>query len=100
MMSIPDTLTLHRVTRERYVKAARACLYDIHRFYHSDGIHHERFWRLVTAHGILYAKPLRLNHFHIFRCFLRHARAANRKLVQVKRLQRMLSSPNNWDGWI
>jgi hypothetical protein len=91
MLSIPDTLSHHRATRDQYMHAVRLARKDC-----------DLSPRLRQfARGILKLDGLQfIDPEGALRCFLRHARAANRKLVAVKRLQRMLSSPNNWDGWI
>ena len=96
MLSIPDALYLHRATRHRYMNAARRAQAKAN-FWNEKCIVRNKW-----GSWPLYEKVLRPWMFHAgaLRCFVRHARAANRKLVQVKRLQRMLSSPNNWDGWI
>jgi UDP-2,3-diacylglucosamine pyrophosphatase LpxH len=96
MMSIEDTLSHHRATRDVYIDATRRaeilkneydriCKLDIT----------NKRWKAHTEHTKTF-----VFHGQALLCFLRHARAANRKLVQIKRLQHMLSSPNNWDGWI
>ena len=96
MFSISDTLSHHRATRDQYMLAARNARSE-HAYGYQRGVpplaqHYvTKEWMRV---------PRMVPTLPALRCFLRHARAANRKLVQVKRLQRMLSQPNNWDGWI
>jgi hypothetical protein len=96
MMSISDTLSHHRATRDRYMAVA----YDARR------AHRDAWPRGVPTPALHYVTqkyvmvPRAVDSLAALRCFLRHARAANRKLVQVKRLQRTLASPNNWNGWI
>jgi hypothetical protein len=100
MMSIEETLTLHRTTREKYMHAAYMAQWDAQ---YIAGLRGDPspWWRGDRIQKMLQARGgFRLNPRSAQVCFLRHARAANRKLVQVKRLQRMLDSPNNWDGWI
>jgi hypothetical protein len=96
MMSIEDTLKLHRGKRHMYMNVAKRARINVRRWDERCKV------RAVWGKWDLYEQVLKKFVFHhgAMVCFLRHARAANRKLVQVKRLQRMLSSPNNWDGWI
>lgn len=93
MLSIPDTIALHRATRDRYMDAARSARHDERgRKSLLNFLYYDKF---MTAEKEL--RISRLHHERVFcknakRCFLRHARAANRKLVAVKRLDRMLKN--------
>ena len=97
VLTIPETISLHRATRKRYMHAARMAWHDAN--FVRTGNHRTAWWRGDRIQKMLAAR-VELNPLGALRCFLRHARAANRKLVQVKRLQRALAAPNNWDGWI
>lgn len=95
MLSIPDALSFHRATRVTYMNAARRAHFNLWQgipsgypmpAYLYPGTEILLVNRAVSTHSAM-------------QCFIRHARAANRKLVQVKRLQRMISGPNNWDEY-
>lgn len=84
MLSIPHTLSLHRGKRHMYMNKARSAQANMKRWDEACKV------RSKWGSWELYEKVLRLYVFHqgALRCFLRHARLANRKLVAVKRFAR------------
>lgn len=93
MLSIPSALSLHRATRERYMAAARSARHDewgrkslLNFLYYDKFMTNAKEIRIARIyHERVFCKRAKL-------CFLRHARAANRKLVAVKRFQRQLET--------
>lgn len=86
MMSIPETLVHHRRTRSIYMSAARRAENTSCFYYESWGAH------LTCGCGMAaYSERMMSWHRLARDCFIRHARAANRKLIAVKRFQREMS---------
>lgn len=86
MRTIAETIELHRATRRLYMTAARSA------------------WRYRDAYGLAVWMGYGVGRMPGFinivpaqaiRCFIRHARAANRKLVAVKRFGRQFSHAIN-----
>lgn len=104
MLSIPHTLSLHRATRDLYMRTARRarddaweCKIELNRLWHFPRESYNEYLAEAYYRGVKYGRGA-------MRCFLRHARAANRKLVAVKRLERqMIMAPyigTGSDPWV
>lgn len=96
MLSIPSALSLHRATRDRYMFAARSAREAVRiAKYVINNRHAFADYLKVPRHTEMenLYKERQFNK-DALRCFLRHARAANRKLVALKRFQRQ------WDEQI
>lgn len=88
MLSIPSTLSLHRATRRLYMDAARRARLDT--LGCKASLQATAMRRLSKFNPLLtdgYNRGVKFG-LGALRCFLRHARAANHRLVAVKRFAR------------